>query len=134
MIKKEIKMGLAKDINETLQSFFEMSSLYNDDTGIGTNIWIEERGDAKGTSQHDFRIKAVANNKGKVLIGDACSVIIDRVSGSIVDVKHKDPKLRIGGKEKRNLQKWILLNLEDLILHWDRKISSVQFIKGMKRL
>ncbi len=110
---------------------FEFANIPPDETGIGTTIWVQFVPDDKHIP-HDIRLKAAPNNT-KTNLDDMCDVVFNR-SGDIIDVKPNKVNKSIMGKNKRNLQKWIYLNIDILILHWTRKISSVEFIRKLKSL
>jgi len=116
----------------SITPLFEMSNIPSEDTGIGTVIWIQVQPEDNKKLSHDIRLKAIPNSN-KLTSKDLCDVIFNR-KGEIIEVKPNDSGKTIIGKNLRNLQKWILLNLDLLILHWDRKIGSPEFFRKYKKL
>ena len=115
----------------TVKELFEFSNISTKYTGIGTTIWVQFVPDDKKIS-HDIRLKAAPNNT-KMNDEDMCDVIFDRTGKISKILPNKDSK-SIMGKNKRNLQKWIYINIDALIEHWTRKIDSVEFVKKLKSL
>lgn len=115
----------------SLSPLFEFANISTKYTGIGTTIWVQFVSDDKKIS-HDIRLKAAPNNT-KLNNEDMCDVIFDR-SGKIIKILPNKENKSIMGKNKRNLQKWIYLNIDILIDHWTRKIDSVEFSKRIKSL
>ena len=111
---------------------FEMSNLLPKKTGIGTVIWIQVQPSDNKKLSHDIRLKAMPNSN-KLKDDDLCDIIFNR-KGEIIEIKPNKKGEVVIGKNLRNLQKWILLNLDLLILHWDRKIGSPEFFRKYKKL
>jgi hypothetical protein len=114
-----------------VRALFEFANIPPEYTGIGTTIWVEFCPDDKRIP-HDIRLKAAPNNT-KTNLDEMCDVIFNR-SGDIVEIKPNKAGKSIMGKNKRNLEKWIYLNIDILIKHWTRQISSVEFIQKLKPL
>ena len=110
---------------------FEFANLYTSDTNIGTTIWIQEK-PADMKLQHDMRLKVMPRSN-KMNINDACDVVFNR-SGDITAIKPNKNNQTISGKVKRKLEDWIKVNIEILILHWEQKISTVEFMKRYRPL
>jgi hypothetical protein len=113
----------------SLVNLFELSNLRTKTTNIGTAIWIESSKDDKKL-QHDIRLKAMPNSD-KIVEDQLCDVIFNR-SGKITEIKTNKLGQKISGKNLRNLQKWIYLNIDILILHWSRQITYDKFKLRMK--
>jgi hypothetical protein len=113
-----------------VSALFEFANLTTKRTGIGTAIWVEAPVEIK--SQHDLRLKVVPNNN-KIISDEMCDVIFNR-AGKITEIKPNKVGKVIIGKNKKNLQKWIYLNINLLIDLWDGKIEHADFFEKYKSL
>jgi len=116
---------------KSVSALFEFANLPPQDTGIGTTIWVQFVPDDKKIS-HNIILKA-APNSSKTNLDDMCDVIFNR-SGDIIEIKPNKAGKVIMGKNKRNLQTWIHLNITLLIQHWTRQIGSIEFGQKLKKL
>jgi hypothetical protein len=119
------------DEMKPVSALFEFANIPPEETGIGTTIWVQFVPDDKKIP-HDIRLKAAPNNT-KTNLDEMCDIVFDRTGKIIEMIPNKSGKI-IMGKNKRNLQKWIYLNIDILILHWTRQIGSVEFIRKLKSL
>jgi hypothetical protein len=111
-------------------TLFEFANLTTKRTGIGTTIWVEAPVEIK--IQHDLRLKAVPNNN-KMISDEICDIIFNR-TGKIIEIKPNKVGKVVMGKIKRNLQKWIYLNIDLLIDLWDGKIEHADFFERYKSI
>lgn len=106
------------------------ASFFSRNTNIGASIYIEIR-DYDIDTTDDMALKAIPDRTRN--ISNACSVIFNR-SGEILEVRPNRYGQVLSDKIYGNLQKWILLNIEPLVLHWDREIDTVDFCRRYKKL
>lgn len=98
----------------------EMSNLFPEDTGLDFIVWISTK---SGREKHNARIK-ISNSDGEAVI---------TIWGE-PKIKNKKGKIFINSKQFKNLNKFISLNREALIKHWNGEISSVQFVNLIKKI
>jgi hypothetical protein len=105
-----------------MEQLHEMSNALPKETGLPCKIWIQEiPGMGKKLPHQLPRMKFLHDH--------------EQVSISIA----YEPKILISNTKipirlYNKLKRWINLNYEDLLLHWNQKISSKEFLDNMKRL
>nr|DAD80519.1 MAG TPA: protein of unknown function (DUF4160) [Siphoviridae sp. ctYh54] len=112
-------MSIEKEYYQKLNQMFEMSSYAPDETGLPMKIWIHTLSDAVDADNPNQKFQ---HNQPYIKFE------LDHVlySISIED----DPKflnkvsVPLRGKALRQLKSWIIQNKEDLLEHWNGKISS----------
>lgn len=98
----------------------EMSNLYPDNTGLDVPIWISSK---SGREKHHARIKVMTDD--------------GEVSISIVgapELKNTKGKIKLNAKQFANITKFIELNRDTLLDHWNGKIDSKTFGEQIKKI
>lgn len=98
----------------------EMSNLFPEDTGLDFILWISTK---SGREKHNARIK-ISNTKGEAVI---------MIWGE-PKIKSKKGKITITGKQYKNILKFLELNRDTLISHWNGQISSVELGRRIKKI
>jgi hypothetical protein len=113
-----VKARRATASNDT----FEMANLYPRDTGLPMTIWVSPRGRAR----HDARIKVCLTP------GDR----MDASNTAVVAIR-PEPRLVRGALSPRDfalVARWIADNTAALIGYWEGTLSTVEFVRRMRRL
>ena len=119
--------------DNTTQPTKDMShfaSFFSRNTNIGISIYIEIR-DYEIDITDNIALKAIPNRTRKFL--NACNVIFSR-SGEIIEARPNKHGQVLTDNIYGNLQAWIRLNIEPLVLHWDCEISTGDFCRRHKKL
>lgn len=98
----------------------EMSNLFPEDTGLDFTVWISTR---SGRERHNARIK-ISNSEGEATI---------MIWGN-PKIKSKKGKIYISGKQLKNIEKFIELNRDTLMSHWNGEISSAEFVRRIRKI
>lgn len=98
----------------------EMSNLFPEETGLNYKVWLSTK---SGRERHSSRIK-ISNSDGEVIFS---------IWGEPKVVGRRG-KLLLSGKDFRKIIKFIKLNQETLLLHWEGKTSSKQFTNAIKSI
>ncbi len=106
------------------------ASLYPKDTNMGISVYVEIR-DYEIDTTDNIALKATPNRSRN--ISNACDVIFNRY-GEMLEVRPNRYGQVLPDMIYSDLQKWMLLNIELIVLHWDREIDTVDFCRGYKKL
>ncbi|MCX5814155.1 MAG: hypothetical protein NT178_16670 [Proteobacteria bacterium] len=127
VVRKAIRKGSVKKPKE----LFYVASVGSDHTGVGVEIWFEERGQYDFDDNLNLKVSAYENNK--IELKTCCDVTFNR-SGKILKIKPNKYGDIISDQIRINLQQWILLNIEILLQHWDHDIDTVNFFRRHVKL
>ena len=119
-----------ENMTQPTKDMYHFASFFSRNTNIGISIYIESR-DYEIDATDNIALKAIPNRTRKFL--NACNVIFDR-SGEILEVIPNRNDQVLSDKIYGNLQAWIRLNIEPLVLHWDCEISTGDFCRRHKKL
>jgi hypothetical protein len=97
-----------------------MSNLFPDSTGINYTLWLSSK---SGREKHQARIK-ISNSDGEASIS---------IWGE-PQIKSKKGKIVIDGKSFNAIKKFIELNKEVLMQHWNGEIDSKTFANSIKSI
>ena len=100
---------------------WEMSNLFQEDTGLPMVIWVSP----KGNTKHGPRIKVSKTYSHKDTGRDSFSLTIE-----------DDPKVignlgRIRARDAEKVMEWVILNKDLLLAYWNYKISTKSFLNGL---
>ena len=101
---------------------FDMANLCPRDTGLPMTVWVSPRGRAR----HDVRVKVSEDH------GDR----MDPANTAVVGVRPK-PRLlhgELSAPDMRLVAAWIAANEAALVGYWDGRLSTVEFVREMRRL
>lgn len=98
----------------------EMSNLFPDSTGLDIPVWISSK---SGREKHNARIK-IMNNDGEVSISIYGEPEIKKMKG----------KIKLSGRQISNIKKFIALNRDTLLNHWNGLIDSKTFGERIKKI
>ncbi len=101
---------------------FLMANLFPEDTGLPMTVWVS----AKGGARHDVRVKVNMKAGPRADVGDM----------AVVAVRPR-PRLLHGELSSRDLgavSRWIELNHQIIMDHWEGRASSALLIRSLQRL
>jgi len=102
------------------ESFYEMSNLTPDSTGLKYTVWITIN---SGRERHWARVKIYKDN-GVISISISDEPEIKKTRGN--------PKIK--QNDLVNIKKWIIQNKDTLLKHWKGEIDSIGLGKKIKKL
>lgn len=100
------------------ENLFEMANFWPKDTGLSYVIWISEK---SGKEKHGPRIKIdIDGNIYSMTVSDT--------------PEFKQKNVKISSKELNTIKKFIIDNKDLLLKYWNEEISTVDFVKKMKKI
>lgn len=106
----------------------EMSSLKSKRTNLPVNIWLDDIGKERKTKYNLPRIK-VQNNYLERNNEDTISILIDKDNPKVIASNSN-----LKQKDLNKIFKWIKINYDLLMKHWNQEIDTIDFIQQMKEI
>lgn len=107
--------------NITEDELFEMCNLRKRQTGIDNIIWVSVK-----NANHGPRVKVQWGDS----IRESVSISIHKTNPTVVAGNEKE----LSANTLRRVKKWIVLNYDVLMNHWNMTADTADLIFGLKKL
>lgn len=127
MEQRTLATQLSELLDDQRESLYEMSNLWQDETGLTRIVWISVKSGKEG---HGPRIKVQRDKGNKAKVNNWFSVTISEEPV----IKDKSRQLDLSNREFRLIKEWIIKNRKYLLKYWNSEISTSKVMAELQSL
>jgi len=111
----------------------EMANLRKDETNLPVNVWLDESGKDRPVKHNSPRIKVQINKRSSTNVRMMYPVSICDEPDFLISPKG-DKDFDLTTKDLQKIARWIILNKDLLLRHWNKEIGIATFVVEMKKV